>query len=274
MRGRAFAYFLCAAAAVGFAACRTKEPAAAGETGSANTRSRAGKALSAREFHGASRLAIVIDDLGYDRAAAEAVFRIKLPLTLAVLPHLPYSVAIAQEAYRRGIPVLLHLPMESAEADAKRESIELHTGMTQEEAARMVAGMLETVPHAVGANNHQGSRATLDPALMAALMPVLRDRGLFFIDSRTSVDSQAYRLARHAGVPAAYRSVFLDDTPAREATLRQLHLAVDEARRQGWAIAIGHPHPSTFEALREFLPGLGAQGVQLVYVSELAREPD
>jgi len=272
VRGRALTYFLCVAAAVCLPACRTKEPAAAGERGSANARSRAGP--SAREFHGVSRLAIVIDDLGYDPAAAEAVFRIELPLTLAVLPHLPYSVAIAEEAYRRGFPVLLHLPMESAETGTKRESIELHTGMTPEEVARMVAGMLQTVPHAVGVNNHQGSRATADPALMAALMPVLRERGLFFIDSRTSAESQAYRLARHAGVPAAHRTVFLDDTPAREATLRQLHLAVDEAQRQGWAIAIGHPHPSTLEALREFLPGLGAQGVQLVYASQLAREPD
>ncbi len=278
VRGRVLAYFLCAAAIVCFPACRTKEPVP-GERGSTNARARPGKVPSARAFHGESRLAIVIDDLGYDRAAAEAVFRIELPLTLAVLPHLPYSAATAEEAYRRGFPVLLHLPMESAEPGAKRESIELHAGMTQEEAARMVAAMLETVPHAVGVNNHQGSRATADPALMAALMPVLRERGLFFIDSRTTAESQAYRLARHAGVPAAYRTVFLDDTPARpsrarEATLRQLHLAVDEARRQGWAIAIGHPHPSTLEALREFLPGLEAQGVQLVFVSELVRQPD
>jgi len=260
-------------------ACRSKEPVPA-EKGSARIRSRAGKVRSAGEFAGVARLAIIIDDLGYDRAAAGAVFQIHLPVTLAVLPHLPYSAAIAEEAYRRGFSVLLHLPMESADSGTKRESIELRSGMTPEEAAEMVADMLATVPHAVGVNNHQGSRATADPVLMAAIMPVLRRRGLFFIDSRTSADSQAYGAARRAGVPAAYRSVFLDDTPAggdgpaREAALRQLRLAVEEARRQGWAIAIGHPHPATLEAIREFLPSLRAQGVHLVYVSELVGEPD
>lgn len=268
-RGRALLPFLCAAGVALFAACGTKEPAP-GEGGLAGARARAGKA----PFRGVPRLAIVIDDLGYDRATADSVFQVGFRLSVAVLPYRPHSAAIAEEAYRRGFPVLLHLPMESANGGAPSEPIELRARMNEEEAGRMVAGMLDAVPHAIGVNNHQGSRATADPALMAAIMPVLRRRGLFFIDSRTSSDSQAYRVARQAGVPAAYRSVFLDDVPGREAALDQLRLAVEEARRQGWAIAIGHPHPSTLEALREFLPQLRAQGVRLVAVSELVHEPE
>ena len=117
-------------------------------------------------------------------------------------------------------------------------------------------GMLETVPHAVGVNNHQGSRATSDPALMGELMPALHARGLFFIDSRTTASTVAYDAAERANVPAASRKVFLDDTPERAAILAQLDLAAKDAMRDGSAIAIGHPHPATIAALSEAVPQL------------------
>ncbi len=130
--------------------------------------------------------------------------------------------------------------------------------------------MLDTVPHAAGVNNHQGSRATADPALMAALMPALRDRGLFFIDSRTTAATVAYAAAERSGVRAASRKVFLDDTPTREAVLAQLDLAARDAIRDGSAIAIGHPHAETIAALAESLPRLEARGIRLVFASQLA----
>ncbi len=216
-----------------------------------------------------ARLAIIIDDLGYDRAAAEALFALPFPLTFSVLPNLAHSADIAEEAHRRGYQVMLHLPMES-NGDAKREAAELHLGMTPDEARRLLAEMLETVPHAAGANNHQGSLATADAQLMAAIMSALRERQLFFIDSRTTTLTVAYDAAVRAGEPSAFRSVpFLDDTPTREAVRRQLALAVRHARQQGFAIAIGHPHPATLEALEELLPQLEAQGIRLVFPSEL-----
>ncbi len=218
----------------------------------------------------AARLAIIVDDLGYDRTAAEGLFALPFPLTLAVLPHLPYSADIAEEAHRRGYQVLLHLPMES-NGDAKPEVIELRRGMSPAEVTWLLAGMLETVPHAVGVNNHQGSLATADPQLMAEVMPALRERDLFFIDSRTTPATVAYEAALRAGVPAASRNVFLDDVPTRDAVRRQLALAVRRARQQGFAIAIGHPHPATLQALAESLPQLEAHGVTLVFASELVR---
>lgn len=217
------------------------------------------------------RLAIIIDDLGYDPAAASNVLALGQPLTLAVLPHLPYSASTAEEAHRRGYGVMLHLPMASANGEAKHEQIELRPGMNPEETARTVSAMLETVPHASGVNNHQGSLATSDEALMVSLMAVLRDRGLFFIDSRTSTTTRAYQMARRAGVPAAFRNVFLDDVQTREATLRQLELAVEEAARNGHAIALGHPYPTTMEVLHEVLPQLPSRGIRLVFVSELVQ---
>jgi uncharacterized protein len=216
-----------------------------------------------------ARLVIIIDDLGHDRASADALFAMPFALTVSVLPHLPFSAAVAEEAYRRGDQVLLHLPMESEADGAKPEQIELHAGMNSAQVGESLAGMLDTVPHTVGVNNHQGSRATSDSALMAELMLALHERGLFFIDSRTTAATVAYDAAKRAGVPAASRKVFLDDTPSRDAVLAQLDLAARDASRDGFAIAIGHPHPTTIAALAEGVPRLEARGIRLAFASEV-----
>lgn len=226
---------------------------------------------SAREFGSAGnpRLAIIIDDLGYDRSAGDAVLALGFPLTVSVLPHLPLSGELAEEAQRRGDQVMLHLPMESEADGAKPEDIELRVGMSAAQVDATLAGMLETVPHAAGVNNHQGSRATADPALMQALMPALRQRGLFFVDSRTDAKTVAYDMAERAGVPAASRKVFLDDVASRGAILKQLDLAARDARRDGFTIAIGHPRPATIAALADGVPPLEARGIHLVFASDL-----
>jgi polysaccharide deacetylase 2 family uncharacterized protein YibQ len=228
---------------------------------------------SASARHSASpgnpRLAIIIDDLGYDRSAADAVLALGFPLTVSVLPHLPLSGELAEEAQRRGDQVMLHLPMESEADGAKPEDIELRVGMSAAQVDAALAGMLETVPYAAGVNNHQGSRATADPALMQALMPALRQRGLFFVDSRTDAKTVAYDMAERAGVPAASRKVFLDDVASRDAILKQLNLAARDAQRDGFTIAIGHPRAATIAALAEGVPPLEARGIHLVFASEL-----
>jgi polysaccharide deacetylase 2 family uncharacterized protein YibQ len=217
-----------------------------------------------------ARLAIIIDDLGYDPSAADTLLSLPYPITVAVLPHLSHSADIAEEAFRRGYQVLLHLPMESA-GDEKHENIELRVGTSSADAERLLAGMLDTVPHAAGVNNHQGSLATSDAKLMAALMPALKERDLFFVDSRTTAQTVACDAARDAQVRSVSRSVFLDDTQTLEAVKQQLARAVRDARAKGFAIAIGHPHPTTLQALQEFLPQLESHGVSLVFVSELVQ---
>src|SRR5258708_11761002 len=111
-------------------------------------------AASARMAPNRPRLAIVIDDFGNDRAQADALFRVSYPLTLSVLPHLSDSGEIAEEAHRRGYEVLLHLPMASS-GGLSDEPVELHSGMEASAVAQTFAGMLETVPYAVGVNNHE-----------------------------------------------------------------------------------------------------------------------
>jgi polysaccharide deacetylase 2 family uncharacterized protein YibQ len=224
----------------------------------------------------APRLAIIIDDLGHDRALADSLLAMPFPLTLSVLPHLPFSSEVAEAAYRRGDEVILHLPMESrAEGEAAEgvvpEPMELRVGMSAGQVAAAFSRMLETVPHVAGVNNHQGSRATADPALMQTLMPLLRERSLFFIDSRTTAATVAYHTAESSGVRAASRKVFLDAAATRDAVLAQLDLAGRDAMRDGSTIAIGHPHPATIAALLKGVPRLEAHGVRLVFASELVQ---
>jgi polysaccharide deacetylase 2 family uncharacterized protein YibQ len=216
-----------------------------------------------------AQLAIIIDDLGSDRAAAEAIFALGYPLTISVLPHHEHSVDIAREAHRRGFQVMLHLPMQSV-ANETPEAQELHAGMPAAEVAALVDQFLQNVPDAAGVNNHQGSQATADAALMDELMPVLRDRHLFYVDSRTTAATVAYDTAQDFGVHSAFRNVpFLDDVAEVAKVRKQLELALRGAREKGEAVAIGHPHSATLQVLREVLPRAQAQGVRLVLASEL-----
>jgi polysaccharide deacetylase 2 family uncharacterized protein YibQ len=218
-----------------------------------------------------ARLAIILDDLGNDRAAAEAIFALPYPLTISVLPNHAHSVEIAEEAHRRGYQVMLHLPMESV-GEGKPESQELRPGMSSNEVSTLVNGFLRAVPEVAGVNNHQGSQSTADVALMDELMPVLREHRLFYIDSRTTAATVAYDAARRAGVQSGFRNVpFLDDVAEVSAVRKQLRRALREAGEKGEAIAIGHPHPATFKALSEVLPEAQAQGIRFVFASELVR---
>lgn len=227
--------------------------------------------LPTRKARGGPRLAIIIDDIGNDGPAAQSVLALNFPVTVSVLPHEALSGEIADAAQRRGDQVMLHLPMQSEGEDAKAETIELRVGMRAAEVNTILSSALDSVPNVVGVNNHQGSLATSNAALMAELMPALKKRKLFFIDSRTEKTTVAYDAAKKAGVRAASRKVFLDDVPTREAVIAQLRLAAKDAQRDGSAIAIGHPKPATIAALAEEGPRLAANGINFVFASELVQ---
>jgi len=142
--------------------------------------------------------------------------------------------------------------------------------MPAAEVSTLVDQFLQNVPGAIGVNNHQGSQATSDPALMEELMPVLREHQLFYIDSRTTAATVAYDTAESSGVRSAFRNVpFLDDVAEIGAVRKQLALALRGAREKGEAVAIGHPHAATLQALREVLPRAQSEGVRLTFASEL-----
>jgi polysaccharide deacetylase 2 family uncharacterized protein YibQ len=217
------------------------------------------------------RLAIILDDLGSDRDAAQAIFALNQPLTVSILPFHAHSTEIAQEAKSRGYSVMLHLPMQAV-GNELPETQQLYSGMSEEELRRTIEGMLKSVPGAIGVNNHEGSQATTDEKLMMELMPLLKQRGLFFVDSRTTAATVAFDAAEKTGTRCGFRNVpFLDDVQQVPAIEKQLDLAIRGAKEKGAAIAIGHPHPETLQALKEMLPRAEAEGVHLVFVSEVVR---
>jgi polysaccharide deacetylase 2 family uncharacterized protein YibQ len=235
------------------------------------TESRKSDVPAGPDHGGPARLAIILDDLGNDRAAAEAVFAMPYPLTVSILPNHVHSVEIAELAHRRGDEVMLHLPMQSLGKE-RPEAQEVHAGMAASELSALVSEFLGKVPGAVGVNNHQGSESTADKKLMTALMPILRKRKLFYVDSRTSATTVAYDTAQQFGVRAGFRNVpFLDDVEEVAAVRAQIKLAIDGAAKKKEAIAIGHAHRVTLEALKEALPQAKNQGVRLVFASELVR---
>jgi uncharacterized protein len=216
--------------------------------------------------------AIVIDDLGNELAPAERIAGWKAPVAGAVLPGVAFSAASARALARGGKEVLLHLPMEPAGYPKVRPGPGvILRSQTDAEIVRTLETDLATVPGAVGVNNHMGSVATADPRVMRVVARVLSERGLYFLDSRTTEATVAERTAEEAFVPSVSRRVFLDDVETEEAVAKQLAELVRRAREEGSAVAIGHPYPATMAVLEREMPGLAAKGVKLVKVGELVR---
>lgn len=216
------------------------------------------------------RVAIIIDDLGHDLAVFRKLGSLRAPLTMSVLPALPRSKEAALQAVQRGFQVMIHLPMEPIRYPngTPRPDV-VKVGMTREEVARFFDSALADVPGAMGLNNHMGSRATRSRALMREVLSQAKIYGLFFIDSRTTSKSVAYEAARELDVPAGFRGIFLDSERSPDLIRRQLRRLVAKARRDGAAIGIGHPFPETLTAIREAIPKMRAQGIVLVYASQL-----
>ncbi len=215
--------------------------------------------------------AIILDDVGYSRRALEPFLAIDAPLTFSLLPDGGYTPALARELSRNGRCIMLHLPMEP-EGDRKDlEPSTIKVGMSAEEIKRRVNMALAAVPGAQGVNNHMGSRACTDADVVRAIMEVIRERGLFFVDSVTSPRSKILEGANALGVPAAKRDVFLDaDTPSSADTVagRMAELAA-VASRDGTAIGIGHVRQATAEGIRMGLVAFEQRGVGIVPASDL-----
>ncbi len=221
------------------------------------------------EATGTPLLAIIIDDLGdrweYGRRA------IALPgnLTFAILPGTPHSTRLARLAEGAGREVMLHQPMETLDGKPLGAG-GLAARMTREEFLHTLCANLDALPQARGINNHMGSSLTRDSEAMGWLMNELHRRGgLYFVDSRTTSDSVARRVARKEGLATAGRDIFLDHVRTNDAIGGKLIAAMKLAHQRGHAIAIGHPYPETLTVLEEALPRMERFGIRLVNVSQL-----
>lgn len=215
-------------------------------------------------------LAIVIDDMGRDINILRELAEVGAPVTVAVLPNLKHSKETAEEAHSKGIEVILHLPMEPRDLKGNDPGKgALLTAMGPEEIRKRIEADLSQVPYAKGANNHMGSRFTEDKDDMRTVLKALKERDMYFLDSRTSPASVAGKLAREVGIKNFDRNVFLDNNQDVAYIKRQLAEAISISKKKGKAIAIGHPHPETIQALKESVSELNANGVRVVPLSEL-----
>jgi uncharacterized protein len=213
-------------------------------------------------------IAIVIDDFGNSLKNLEDFCQLEIPVTLAVLPKLPYSEKSAKKASESGQEVIMHLPLENYSGKNPGPGT-IKTGMSIDEISRSFEESLSTIPGAVGFNNHEGSKATEDEELMQILMKLAKKHNLFYLDSRTSSKSTGFETASREGIPAAKRHVFLDNEDKQEYITEQIQILVNKAKKEGSAVGIGHCRRNTYLAIKEMIPKIREENVEFVFVSEL-----
>lgn len=217
------------------------------------------------------KMALVIDDFGYNKESISAYAAINRPLTFAVIPYRPFSNEAAARGLSSGHQVILHLPMEPLDQGAQSEALTVTVAMSDKEIQEMVQKAIDTVPGLIGVNNHQGSRATADKRVMRNVLSVLKADNLFFVDSRTNGQSVAAETARQMGIQAGENELFIDNTNEVSAVKAKLRAAQEMAIKHGTVTVIGHARMTTATAVSEMIPELEAAGIQLVFVSQLLR---
>lgn len=217
------------------------------------------------------KIAIIIDDLGYNLERGTIAAEFPAPLTLAVIPHSPNGPALAEIGHQKGKEIMLHTPMSNLQQLPLDEG-GLSEDMQQQLFIETLNRGLNSIPHVSGINNHMGSFLTQLEEPMGWLMEELAKEELFFIDSRTSPDSVAYRVALEHQVASRKRDVFLDNQRDEDYIAAQFAKLVKIARIRGNALAIGHPHPETLAVLTRVLPTLKQQGVEIISISEFLQQ--
>lgn len=217
---------------------------------------------------GSAKLAIIIDDLGYNLTLGQRTTDLPGEFTIAVLPFTPYGRELAERAHKRGKEVMLHAPMSNHHSYPLGRG-GLVSGMKQAKFLAVLRQNLANIPHIKGVNNHMGSQLTEQAEPMRWLMQELQARQLYFVDSRTSAQTQALIEAERIRLPSRKRDVFLDDKRDSQHIQQQLLLAMEKAGQQGIAVAIGHPYPETLDLLKRIEPLLERYQVELVSVSKL-----
>lgn len=212
------------------------------------------------------RVVVIIDDMGIDRKRSARAAALPGPLTLAWLPYAPNLPQQTRAARAAGHEMMVHLPMEP-DGDDDPGPNALRLGNSGEENLRRLQIHLAAFEGYVGVNNHMGSRFTADPAALKPVMAELKRRSLIWVDSRTTPNSAGPALARAAGVPFLGRDVFLDHDSSAMAVRISLSRLEQLARQRGLAVAIGHPHDNTLNALADWLPSLTLRGLRLISVS-------
>lgn len=221
----------------------------------------------------ASRVALIVDDVGFHAPCVDEFVALHCPVTLSVFPFYPSSERAAETAHHSGLEIMLHMPMEP-KGSLKDFQVDsgILTRLTDQEILGRLKAAIDAVPHCIGMNNHMGSLATEDRRAMRLTMDCLRNRDLFFVDSVTSLETLGFAIAKSHGVRAALRNAkFLDNSSVPRALNRAFTRLLGRSRRQPETLAILHDRPNSVKALKDALDALRRESVELCFASELVR---
>jgi len=217
------------------------------------------------------QVAIVIDDLGENYGRFRELSSMNVPFTYSILPFQTHSIRIADAVNSRNGEVILHLPLEpwNSLQHAMNDGT-LLTGMSQEQLHAQLERNINALPHLSGVSNHMGSKFTENQERMRTILEAIKEKGLFFLDSRTSDKTVGYALAKEMRIKTAKRNLFIDNDHNQLSAEKQLQKIPRLAKKNGGhLIAIGHPYPSTITALKKCVPLLQEQGITVVPLSQL-----
>jgi len=217
------------------------------------------------------KIAIVLDDWGYNLNNLHILKEIKAPLTLSVLPNLPYTKSVCQEGYTLGFEIILHLPSEPKEK-VRLEQNTILTTMKDKTITDIVDHDLENIDYVRGLSNHMGSKVTEDERVMNLILKELKQRKLYFLDSWVTSKSVGASLAKKMNLPFLKRDIFLDNNEDAVYIRSQINKLKNKARINGQAVGIGHDRKITLETLREIIPELENEGYKIVLASSLTKE--
>ncbi|ART75941.1 hypothetical protein B4U37_07820 [Sutcliffiella horikoshii] len=215
---------------------------------------------SSAEVHSSNKVAIVIDDFGNNMKGTEEILHLPVPLTVAVMPFLSTTEQDAEMAHRLGHEVILHLPMEPL----KGKSSWLGPGaitsnLTDKEIYKRVNDAIDSVPYAVGINNHMGSKITADKRIMRIILGICKERNLYYLDSKTTKKSVVAELATELGVPFLENELFFDEVYSTNHIVKQTNHLIKKTEVDDSIIAIGHVGvvgEKTAGVLKQYIPKL------------------
>ena len=214
-------------------------------------------------------ISIIIDDMGYRLKSGHRAVALPGAVTYSFLPHAPHANELSQIAHNQNKEVMLHLPMEAI-GGKKLGPGGLTECMTEKKFVKVLESSIQSIPHIRGFNNHMGSLLTKSDLWMTRLMrEVASDKNLFFVDSKTTSESVALKVARQEGLKSIKRDIFIDHEESAVFINEQLKKLITRAQNKGTALAIAHPKRITLSILEKWLPELEAKGIKLVPVSTL-----